>query len=272
MSQPIGKVLVALAAITTLVLVAALVLALRAPAPVAGPLPVPNAYDEFLKASTLVAGETADWPNLSPEKLRVTVATNAEALRLARAGFSHESRVPLSYSVTNMAGHMTDLANFKRLAHAFAAEGKLAELENRPGDAAKSYLDTIRFGHELSRGGVIIDSLVGIAVQAIGLTPLEKLPGKLDPKSCREIAASLEALESKREPAPVVFQQEKVWARRTFGWKTQILHLISFRQTQAAKQRFAARMATIQTRTRPVLVDLRSRATEPEHAARPKNP
>ena len=160
---------------------------------------------------------------------------------------------------------------FEVLAQAFAAEGKLAELENRPGDAAKSYLDTIRFGHELSRGGVIIDSLVGIAVQAIGLGPLEKLPRKLDAKSCREIAATLEAIESKREPATVIFQQERVWVRQTFGWKAQILHLISFRQTQAARQKSAARMAAIQARTRVVLVDLRSRASELENAARPEN-
>ena len=49
--------------------------------------------------------------------------------------------VPLDYSPTNEE-HLPNLASLKRLAQAMAAEGRLAELENRPADAAEAYLQS----------------------------------------------------------------------------------------------------------------------------------
>jgi hypothetical protein len=169
-----------------------------------------------------------------------------------------------------MAAHSGDLIRCKRLAQAFAAEGRLAELEQRAPDAAESYLDTIRLGHECSRGGVIIDSLVGIAIEAIGMTPLEKLSSNLDANRCREIAATLENTESKREPVNEVLRQEKAWARASFGWKTPFLQLISFKQTQAARQKYLGKMANVQTRTEKLKIDFAARAYELEHGEKPK--
>ena len=77
----------------------------------------------------------------------------AEALKLARTGLSRACRVPLDYSPTNET-HFSNLATLKRLALALAAEGRLAELENRPADAAAAYLATIRLGQAVCRGGV----------------------------------------------------------------------------------------------------------------------
>jgi len=120
-------------------------------------------------------------------------------LQIARGGFGHESRITFTSlnSLTNGA-HSSDLSRLKRMAHAFVAEGQLAELEHRPEAAAQAYLDAIRLGHEGSRGGVIIDSLVGISIQAIGLMPLEKLQPNLDAKQCRQVASALEEMDSKR--------------------------------------------------------------------------
>ena len=89
-------------------------------------------------------------------------------------------------------------------------------MENRPADAAEAYLARIRLGHAISRGGVMIDSLVGMAIEALGMAPLEKLAPNLDAKQCREAASALETCESGREPAETILQQEKAWARRTF--------------------------------------------------------
>ena len=204
-------------------------------------MPTPNGYDDFIKAGTLVCDETADHNLMNEEKLRAAVSKNIEALRVARNGIGHESRVPLTLMVTNHDAQLGDLARLKRLAHAFAAEAELAQLEHRPEDAAKSYLDTIRLGHECARGGTIIDSLVGIAIQAIGITPLEKLSPKLDAKQCREIATALEDFESRREPVEEILQHERTWARARFGWKTPFLQLMSFKQTQAARQKYLSR-------------------------------
>ena len=127
-----------------------------------------------------------------------------------------------------MSNHLDELAGFKRLARAFAREGRLAEMENRTGDAAKSYLDTIRLGNESARGGVLIDELVGIAIEAIGTSHLQKLVDQLDAKTCRETAAALETLDSQRQTWNEVMQQESDWSRRTFpGLRNELIRLMT---------------------------------------------
>src|SRR5262249_53390610 len=164
------------------------------------------------------------------------VAKNAEALRLARTGLGRECLVPLSSLSTNVGMHIADLVSLKRLAQAFTAEGRLAEMENRPSDAAASCLDTIRLGHKFARGGALMDAWVGTACQATGMPPLENLSATLDAKRCREAAAALETAESKGESATAVLRQERAWSRQIYGLKTEFLHLIYFKQRQASEQ------------------------------------
>ena len=79
-------------------------------------------------------------------------------------------------------GCMNQLAGLKRLVQLLAAEGRLREMDNRLADAAQSYVDAIRFGNEMSRGGFVINRLVGIACEAIGYTPLADLCRSSTPK------------------------------------------------------------------------------------------
>jgi hypothetical protein len=134
------------------------------PVPPLAPLPNPNGYDDLLKASQMLAasGDSSDATNLN--QLREWVPKSAGALALARAGLSNQCRVPVQYTESYTSNHLDDLAGLKRLARAFAAEGRLAEAENRTDDAIKAYLDTIHLGNESARGGVLIDALVFAAI------------------------------------------------------------------------------------------------------------
>jgi hypothetical protein len=207
---------------------------------------------------------------MGKEDLLAILVKEAEALKLARAGLGRECRVPLDSSLTNGA-HLQDLAAFKRLAQTFAAEGKLAQLEERPGDAARSYLDTIRLGHEATRGGVTIHSLVGLAIEAIGLSGLEPLVPKLDAKQCRESAAALEGIEARREPLETIRKQEQQWARRTYGFRGQIARWVAYLSLKQIEQKWAGRVQANEARTQKVLVELAARAFELEKGERPKN-
>ncbi|HYV26657.1 MAG TPA: hypothetical protein VFA77_03935 [Candidatus Eisenbacteria bacterium] len=271
MPRLIRNVLIGFAMIAALLLIAGLVIAFCTPQPKPLPLPSPNGYDELVKAGNLVCDETADHYTMKDEQLRSTVLKNVEALQIARGGFGHESRIPFTSlnSLTNGA-HSSDLSRLKRMAHAFVAEGQLGELEHRPQDAAQAYLDAIRLGHEGSRGGVIIDSLVGISIQAIGLMPLEKLQPNLDAKQCRQVASALEEMDSKREPINEVFHTEKAWVRATYGWKATFLQIISFRQLHASNQKYENRMASIQKQTQRLAIACAARAYELEHGEKPK--
>jgi hypothetical protein len=226
-------------------------------------VPNPNGYDDLVKASQMLVanGDNSDATNL--EQLREWVPKNAGALAVARAGLSNQCRAPIQYTESYISNHLDDLAGLKRLARAFAAEGRLAETENRTNDAIKAYLDTIHFANESARGGVLIDTLVGIAIESIGTSHLTNLVGHLDAKSCRETAIALEAFDSQRQPWSEVMQQENAWSHAAFrGWRYELARLEERNTLKAVfagtKQKFDAQVQ----RTRQLMIDLAARAYE----------
>ncbi len=270
MAHPVAKLLTGFFVVAVLLIVAALIFTLSRPAPALAPLPQPNAYDDFIKAGGMITDDTADYATMGEQELRAFVKNNAEALKLARAATGRECRVPLDYSATNST-HSEDLAAIKRLARTFTAEGRLAEMENRPGEAAESYLGAVRLGHAITRGGAIIDSLVGLAIESIGMTRLESLNQNLDAKQCREVASALETAEAGRESAQTILKQEHAWARRAGGFKGQIARLVMFKTLQQMEQKWAGRVKAQQTRTQLLLIQLATRAYELEKGERPKS-
>ncbi len=161
----------------------------------------------------MVSGNAYDYRSTNEDQLRKFVAENAEALKLMRTGLSKECRVPMEFSTNYFQKHLPELSALKGLCYVLAAEGRLAELENRPGDAAQIYLDAIRFSHESMRGGVVIDKLVGIAMESLVLTPLEKLSRNLEAKDCRKTVQLIETVEAKSEGLEEIFQKTATWHR-----------------------------------------------------------
>src|SRR5439155_23914888 len=140
-----------------------------------------------------------DYSEMNPAQLRDFVAKNARALSLVRAGFTQECRVPVQYSQSYISNHLEDLQAIRGLTHAFLAEGRLALQENRTNDAVHDYLDVVRLGHETARGGVLIDELVGIAVDATGVSDLQPLVSQLDTATSHEAASALETMDSQAQ-------------------------------------------------------------------------
>jgi hypothetical protein len=270
MAHPAAKLLTGFFIVAALLVVATLFFTLSQPAPAIPPLPQPNGYDDFVKAGGMVTDDPSGYGTMGEEDLQAFVKKNAEALKLVRAGLGRECRVPLDHSPTN-ATHFEHLAVFKRLALAFTAEGRLAEMENRPRDAAESYLGAVRLGHAITRGGLIIDSLVGVAVEAIGMARLENLARNLGAKQCCEVASALETAEAGGESAETILKGEHAWAWRTFGLKGQWARLVMFKSMKQSEQRCVAKVKAQQTRTRLLLIQFAARAYELEKNERPKS-
>ena len=270
MRPPVAKVLIGFFVVAVLLVVAASVFTFSQPAPPPPPLPQPNGYDDFVKAGGMVTDNAFDYRTMSQEELRAFVTKNAEALKLVRTGLRRECRVPLDYSATNPT-NIRNLSIIKRLDFAVMAEGKLAELENRPADAAEAYLAVIRLGVAISQGGLIIDSLVAIAIESIGTSGMQRLTPTLDAKQCREAAAALESCEARREPMDAIVRQERAWARRIWGFKGQIARMFTFKTLRRIEQKWVSKANAQQTRTRLLLIQFAARAYELEKGERPKS-
>lgn len=175
------------------------------------PLPVPNGYDQFLAAGKMLEPTTTDYEKIDEAELSALVTTNAQALAKLRAGLSNECRVPVNYNGTWPSTHIQDLIAFRTLAQNLAAAGRLAELQNSPGEAIRDYLDEIRFGNEAGRGGLLVDVMMGVAIEGHGQTALEKLTSVTDAAQCRQTAAELEQLDAQHQSWADVMETEHAW-------------------------------------------------------------
>jgi hypothetical protein len=270
MTRPFAKLLISFAILGLALLVVALMFSLKSPEPSSAAFPNPNGYDTFIKAASMVTGDSSKSDDMNEQDLRALVKRNAESLALMRSGFSNDCRVRLDYTGTN-AEYIQQLGSIKGLARATAAEGKLAELENRPADAAKSYSDVIRLACESSRGGRIIESLVSIALESLGTSRLGKLVPALEPDKCRELALALETSDNLRDPPEALLLQEREWARRAYGLKGQISSILNWRTLKQSQQKLLAKLQAQQLQTRMLMVDLAARAYESDKGQRPKS-
>jgi len=177
------------------------------------PLPDPNGYDDFVKAGKAVVGDTGTFPDLDLDGLRGVVSSNAEPLRLLRLGLSRGCSVPTEAALTNFNLVASDLIKLKSVAQLLRAKGRLAEMEGQPIDAAKAYIEAIRFGNEISRGGFVIHRLVGISCEAIGAIPLAKLVPDLGSEQDRPLLGQLERMDDRRVSFDEIRQNESRLAR-----------------------------------------------------------
>ncbi|HTL16557.1 MAG TPA: hypothetical protein VL793_04930 [Patescibacteria group bacterium] len=169
------------------------VLVEHAPAPPRPPNP--NGYDNFLKAAACLSGPIGDYHKLDQQALQSFLDSNAESLRLLRLGLAQGCRMPSDLALTNISAYISGLGAMKQLALLLAAESRLRELQNKPADAAQDYLDSMRFGNEMSRGGMMITRLVGIACESMGYTSLAKILPRLNREECRAVLAQMKTLD-----------------------------------------------------------------------------
>jgi hypothetical protein len=240
--------------------------------PPAVQMPVPNGYTSFVQAGALVQKQTGDFEKMNVVDLASLVEANSNALQTARSGLEQKSRVPLDFSAPYISAHMTDLATIRTLAYAFFAEGRLAELEKRTNDAARTYFDAARFGIDSRQGGPLIDNLVGIANESMGTARLQKLVPNLDAKTSGDLARQLEAASADQEPWPQILQNEKYWSRQAFpGLQHRIAEIVTSLETKAAREKGGKRYEAQQAKTQKLILDLAAHAYQLEKGHRPTN-
>ena len=238
------------------------------------PLPSPNGYDDFVKAGQLLLGDPLYFNRTNVEVLRLELATNAEPIRLIRQGVTKKCRISVPYSSTYINRRMTELMSGKRLAWLLEADGRLAELEHRTNDAARIHLETIRYGQESCRGGVMIDHLVGIAIETIGASSLQKLTSGLDAKTCRVVAKQLQEIDDSREPSSDVLNNEQAWMRISSDLRQRIQAMIPIERlnpTRQVKKGFIMKCNQTELLLRRLMIDLATRAYKLEHGQLPKS-
>lgn len=253
------------------VLVGVAVLALLWPGSKPRPVPVlpnPNGYDDFLQAASLaVSHRHLRFGEATDEELQELLLDNEAALLLVRRGCTRPSRVTVNYQLSAAAytaQHMPVLAQFKKIALAFRAEGELAERKGNTNAAARAYLDGLRFGQELCRGGLIIDRMVGTACEGIVLEQLSSLVPDLDGQTALDLAQSLREMIAAREPIQATWDTERRWAMQVGSLReritSRIAHIVQRKSLETVRQKTESKINEMQAREQDLLQQLLERA------------
>ena len=232
------------------------------------PLPNPNGYDDFLKAGALVVGDAGNAWAFEKDQLGKFVSDNAETFQVLRLGLTRKCSVPTDSAITN--SPVKDLVKLRRVSQLLEAEERLAELEDRARDASRTCLDIIRFGNEISRGGVMIDRMIGVACESLGGSRLVPVALKLDCEQLKPVVGELEQMDSGAVRWDEIRKNEKKFEwYRLRKMHNPIRWIIDTWQAQSVIKRAKERHDLLVARLRLLIVDLALRCYQAEHGRGP---
>ena len=176
-----------------------------------------SGYDLLLEARALLKngpnGEPSAAEKLSPDenlrRQRLAVARNAPALAKLRAALQAGIAVPTSNNTE--VPDFTAFAGARELARQLYQEAAVRSADGDAMGAAQSGLTSLELGAQMSHGP-LINSLVGIAIRAIGRRSLERNVARLDAAHSRQVARQIETTGAQMQT-----QTEMLRAEAEFG-------------------------------------------------------
>lgn len=200
-----------------------------APAPAAQPLPRPNAFDWFNRASNALvkprlvgdaletrapaagttsgsAGKGSAARALSLREKEALLRQNAPALSLLRRGLSLRYQEPRTLAARNRSKYYATCRNLARL---LVLDAQVKAARGDHAGAVDSYLDALQLGVALPHGGGSLAFLVGIACESMAHRFLWPVIKKLNARESRNVMRRLQALELRRAPLADAFEHDK---------------------------------------------------------------
>src|SRR4029077_9109578 len=134
-------------------------------------LPDPNGYDDLVAAGKMINSPILDTTRepKSTDELAAEIAKFSNAYDRIRLGLSRPCQVPVWPADGDPAKlslmDMNDMTTLRMGARALMREAELDKRQERFLEAAKSSLDCIHEGQAATRGGMLIQYLVGAAIE-----------------------------------------------------------------------------------------------------------
>jgi hypothetical protein len=216
-------------------------LLLRPPAYQPTPLPVPNGYDDLVAAGKMITDRIPE-PTASLETRRAFIVQQSNALARARLGLSRPMAAPVSFTPGPGNPPSPAYGALKTLARTVRLEARLAQEEGRTQEALLSGLDLLRMGKGVMNGGIAIDGMVGLALEASGLEEIKGLVPHLAPPGWEQLAAGLQSLLDQHETSQSLARRERVWCRHVFGWRWHFARLVQSKSLKAAETQLRSKL------------------------------
>ncbi len=120
-----------------------------------------------------------------------------------------------------------ETGQFRSVCRMFDAESQSATVNGRFGDAVNYSLANVQMGNTVSRGGIAIQMLNGIAIEGFGTYRLWKIHADLTPDELRKLVKDLERIRAAREGYELTAAREFAFTDRTYNWMHRLLRVVS---------------------------------------------
>ncbi len=202
--------------------------------------PNPNGYDLYVAAATAMTCFKPEVDPASDTTLVTDPKVRAQRYGLARrtawlnankkafALFNQALKTPaLAPPSRSFYATFPSYAKLRQLARDKSAQSNTLWMRGDYNGAIQSNLDTVQLGHDMRRGGVLITTLVGIAIGALGRGNTGDTIERLNAAQCKSAARRMEKLLANRWRLDQALTEEK-WATQAGlmevfgqqGWRT----------------------------------------------------
>lgn len=177
--------------------------------------PAPNAFDFYQQAgAALIQSDQIaqasvnlfDGKKVPTGTLQNLLSKNTRALQLLRAGFRHSYRHPV---LKDMEAAPPEYSHLRNLVRLLILEGEFKARRGDKSGAASCYLDGVRIGVDVPRGGAILPLLVGCACETLARRALWRSLSQMDAATARAATTRLGVLAAQRVRLSAAMREEK---------------------------------------------------------------
>ena len=145
---------------------------------------------------------------MSLSELQGLIQVNARVIEYVQEGLRHHSQISLAFDADYTTIRLQELIRMRDAARTLVAAAHLARRESRFEDAADMIVMTARFGHEATRGGIMMDKWAGLRWEGSGFREARQMTNALPPGACRRLVRGLEMVDAARETLEEVQEHE----------------------------------------------------------------
>ncbi len=184
------------------------------------PHPGPNAYQEVLQIVNSISTTTIPDASMAPAKaLQAYAQQQQRTAAQLHATLLRPCCVPLDWTPGAKVISINNLQALRNASRFLSACGHGELSAGRVSQAAEHFVDNMRLAHRTAHGGLLIDWLVGVAIEGVGIHDLAPIRHQLALEQISDVRRTLLALEADREPWDVVQRRDRNWTRLAFGWR-----------------------------------------------------
>jgi hypothetical protein len=200
-------------------------------APALEPLPVPNGYDELVKAGNglnWAAVPSQDFDEATFQACESFVQANVSSFALLRKGLARPCQVPFDFNDWFGSENLTDMQGFRSLCRALTISGKVAAATGKYDGSMRDYLDIVCLGQKSCHGGILTHALVASGIEGEGVQGIVGQLNGMDASALGELTNGLEKLSGVREPLGVILERDRLWQRLAYGWLGRLYQCLSY--------------------------------------------